>query len=66
MSLVKLTAEQTAEAANEQTEGLSVKTVETAAEITEKQPDESNADQAKETDSDEKENTVTLDKTEIQ
>ena len=63
---VKLTAEQTTEAANEQTEGLSVKTVETAAEITEKQPDESNADQAKETDSDEKENTVTLDKTEIQ
>ena len=63
---VKMTAEQTAEAANEQTEELSVKTVETAAEITEKQPDESNADQAKETDSDEKENTVTLDKIEIQ
>ena len=63
---VKMTAEQTAEAANEQTEELSVKTVETVAEITEKQPDESNADQAKETDSDEKENTVTLDKIEIQ
>ena len=63
---VKMTAEQTAEAANEQTEELSVKTVETAAEITEKQPDESNADQAKETDSDKKENTVTLDKIEIQ
>ena len=63
---VKMTAEQTAEAANEQTEELSVKTVETAAEITEKQPDESNADQAKETDSYEKENTVTLDKIEIQ
>ena len=64
--IAKLTAEQTTEAANEQTEGLSVKTVETAAEITEKQPDKSNADQAKETDSDEKENTVTLDKIEIQ
>ena len=63
---VKMTAEQTAEAANEQTEELSVKTVETVAEITEKQPDESNADQAKETDSDERENTVTLDKIEIQ
>ena len=36
---MKMTAEQTAEAANEQTEELSVKTVETVAEITEKQPE---------------------------